>query len=133
MKKDIFGIPQVRMHFEWDENALKMWEHSKRACREIFKNAGAEYEGHGEPESPGYSLHETGTCRMGNDPRKFVTNRFGQTHDVANLFVCDASTFLNCTDKTTTLSILAFALRTSEYVVEQFKNGHFAPAQANSL
>jgi choline dehydrogenase-like flavoprotein len=133
VKRDIFGIPQVRVHFEWDENALKMWEHSKHACRDIFKNAGAEYEGHGEPESPGYSLHETGTCRMGNDPRQFVTNRFGQTHDVANLFVCDASTFLNCTDKTTTLSILAFALRTSEYVVEQFKNGHFTTAPANPL
>jgi choline dehydrogenase-like flavoprotein len=133
VKKDIYGIPQVRVHFEWDENALKMWEHSKHACRDIFKNAGAEYEGHGEPESPGWSLHETGTCRMGNDPRQFVTNRFGQTHDVANLFVCDASTFLNCTDKTTTLSILAFALRTSEYVVEQFKNGHFTTAPANPL
>jgi choline dehydrogenase-like flavoprotein len=133
VKKDIYGIPQVRVHFEWDENALKMWEQSKDSCREIFKNAGAEYEGHGEPESPGWSLHETGTCRMGNDSRHFVTNRFGQTHDVVNLFVCDASTFLNCTDKTTTLSILAFALRTSEYVVKQFKNGHFTPAPTNSL
>jgi choline dehydrogenase-like flavoprotein len=48
---------------------------------------------------------------MGSDPKNFVTNRFGQTHDVANLYVCDASVFLNCTDKTTTLSILAFSLR----------------------
>jgi hypothetical protein len=31
--------------------------------------------------------------------------------------------FLNCTDKTTTLSILAFTLRTSEYIIEQFKRG----------
>ena len=74
-----------------------------------------------EPEIPGYSLHETGTCRMGNDPRRFVTNRFGQAHDVANLYLCDASVFLNCTDKTTTLSILAFALRTCDYLVENFR------------
>jgi choline dehydrogenase-like flavoprotein len=110
-----------------------MWEHSEDSCREIFKNAGAEYEGDGEPESPGYSLRETGTCRVGNDPRQFVTNRFGQTHDVPNVFVCDASTFANCTDKTTTLSILTFALRTSEYVVGQFKNGRFTPAAGNPL
>jgi hypothetical protein len=45
---------------------------------------------------------------MGNDPKRFVTNRFGQTHDVKNLFVADASLFLGCSDKTTTLSILAF-------------------------
>ncbi len=34
---------------------------------------------------PGYSLHETGTCRMGNDPKKFVANCFGQTDDVAGM------------------------------------------------
>jgi choline dehydrogenase-like flavoprotein len=57
---------------------------------------------------------------MGNDPKQFVTNRFGQTHDVANLFICDGSVFVNCTDKAPTLSILAFALRTSECLIEQF-------------
>jgi choline dehydrogenase-like flavoprotein len=62
-------------------------------------------------------------CRMGNHTKKFVTNRFGQTHDVANLYVCDASVSLNCTDKTTRLSILAFTLRTSENLVEQFRRG----------
>jgi choline dehydrogenase-like flavoprotein len=60
---------------------------------------------------------------MGNDPKNFVTNRFGQTHDVPNLYVSDASVFLNCTDKTTTLSILAFSLRTSEHILQQFKAG----------
>ena len=60
---------------------------------------------------------------MGNDPRRFVTNRFGQTHDVSNVFVADASVFLGCTDKTTTLSILAFALRTSEYLVDRLRKG----------
>jgi choline dehydrogenase-like flavoprotein len=73
---------------------------------------------------PGFSLHETGCCRMGNDPKQFVTNRFGQAHDVPNLFVCDASVFLNCTDKTTTISILTFSLRTSEYIVERFRSGN---------
>ena len=127
-KKDIFGIPQVRIHFAWDENTLKMWEHSKQVCEELFHAMGGEYQGHGEPESPGWSLHETGTCRMGNDPKQAVTNRFGQTHDIPNLYVCDASVLLNCTDKTTTLSILAFTLRTSEYIVEQFKAGSHTPA-----
>ena len=76
-----------------------------------------------EPYTPGWSLHETGTLRMGNDPKRFVTNRFGQTHDVTNVFVCDASVFLGCSDKTTTLSILAFSLRTSEYLVEEMRKG----------
>src|SRR5216683_3578630 len=122
--KDPYGIPVARLHFQWDENALKMWEHSKQACAEVLGAAGGVLEGAGEaPEIPGYSLHETGTCRMGNDPKGFVTNRFGQTHDVSNLYVCDASVFLNCTDKTTTISILTFSLRTSEYLIENFRCG----------
>jgi choline dehydrogenase-like flavoprotein len=42
---------------------------------------------------------------------------------VRNLFVCDASVFLGCSDKTTTLPILAFALRTSEHLVAQLRTG----------
>jgi choline dehydrogenase-like flavoprotein len=101
-----------------------MFQHAKRISADVFHAAGGVLEyAADEPEMPGYSLHETGTCRMGNDATKFVTNRFGQTHDVANLYVCDASVFLNCTDKTTTLSILAFALRSSDRLVEQFRSG----------
>jgi len=95
----------------------------------VLRAAGGVVEAEGdEPEIPGWSLHETGTCRMGNDPKKFVTNRFGQTHDVPNLYVCDASVFLNCTDKTTTISILAFSLRTSDHLIENFRSGEHKPA-----
>src|SRR5580700_10265519 len=101
--KDIYGIPAARLSFEWGKNELLMWEHGKQACEALLRASGAEYLGAGEIDIPGTSLHETGTCRMGNDPKHFVTNRFGQTHDVPNLYVCDASVFLNCTDKTTTI------------------------------
>jgi glucoside 3-dehydrogenase (cytochrome c) catalytic subunit len=122
--KDAYGIPVARLHFQCDENVLKLWEHSKQACAEVLRAAGGEVERAADhPEIPGYSLHETGTCRMGNDPKQFVTNRFGQAHDVPNLYVCDASVFLNCTYKTTTLSILAFALHTCEYMIENFRRG----------
>lgn len=122
--KDPFGIPAMRFHFQWGTNELLMWEHSKQICTDVLKTAGAEIWGGGDkPERAGYSLHETGTCRFGNDPKKFVTNRFGQTHDVPNLYVCDASVFPFCTDKTTTLSILVFTLRTCEYMIENFRRG----------
>jgi len=101
---------------------LLMWEHGKHACEQLLRASGAEYQGSAsEPDMPGTSLHETGTLRMGNDPKRFVTNRFGQAHDVPNLYVCDASVFPNCTDKTTTISILAFTLRTSEHLIENLK------------
>ena len=122
LAKDSFGIPKLRIHFRWGENELRMWEHSKKISADLLRAAGGVVEDSSEdPESPGYSQHEIGTCRMGNDPKRFVTNRFGQTHDVPNLFICDGSVFVNATDKAPTLSLLAFALRTSEYMVEQFR------------
>ena len=122
--KDAYGRPAVRVHFQWDTNVLEMWEHSKQVCADVLKAAGGEIWGVADaPEIPGYSLHETGTCRMGNDPKRFVTNRFGQCHDVPNLYVADASVFLNCTDKTTTISILAFSLRASEHLIGTLRGG----------
>jgi choline dehydrogenase-like flavoprotein len=124
--KDVFGIPALRFHFQWGPNELLMWEHAKQVCTEILKAAGAEL-WHGEPriEMPGYSQHETGTCRFGSDPKKSVTNGFGQCHDVPNLYVCDASIFPFPTDKTTTLSILAFAVRSCEHLAEGLRRGNF--------
>jgi len=122
--KDSCGIPKLRIHFRWGDNELAMWQHAKHACDQVMRSSGGvvDYVAE-EPESPGYSQHEAGTCRMGNDPKRFVTNRFGQTHDVPNLYVCDASVFVNCTDKPPVLSILAFSLRTSEYIIEQLHRG----------
>ncbi|HEV3277714.1 MAG TPA: GMC family oxidoreductase [Terriglobia bacterium] len=122
--KDNYGIPAARLHFQWGPNEILMWEHAKQVSHDVIKASGGEFQGAGDkPNTPGYSLHETGTCRMGDDPRKFVTNRFGQTHDVPNVHVCDASVFANCSDKTTTLSILAFSLRSSEHLIENLRQG----------
>lgn len=118
--KDKYGIPVARIHFQWTPNELLMWEHAKEVCAEILEAAGGELWGVGErPFWPGYSQHEVGTCRMGNDPKKFVTNGFGQCHGVPNLYVCDAAIFPFPTDKTTTLSILAFTLRACERLVRE--------------
>ena len=85
-KKDIFGIPQLRFHFQWGQNELLMWEHSKQVMIDLFKAMGGELWGaDSEPNRPGTSLHETGVCRFGSDPKTSVTNKWAQTHDVTNL------------------------------------------------
>jgi len=123
-KKDIFGIPQLRFHFQWGQNELLMWEHSKQVMIDLFKAMGGELWGmDDEPNRPGTSLHETGVCRFGNDSKRFVTNRWAQTHDVPNLYICDASIFPNCTDKTTTMPIVAFTMRTCDHMLSNFKEG----------
>jgi len=123
-KKDIFGIPQLRFHFQWGANELLMWEHSKQVMVDLFKAMGGEMWGaDDEPNRPGTSLHETGVCRFGSDAKTSVTNKWAQAHDVPNLYICDASIFPSSTDKTTTMPIVAFAMRTCDNMLSNFKKG----------
>ena len=70
------------------------------------------------PSIPGGSIHEQGTCRMGDDPKKFVTNRWGQCHDVPNLLLGDGSLHITCATGDPTVTILAMSLRNAEHLAE---------------
>ena len=60
---------------------------------------------------------------MGDEPETSVLNKFNQSHDVKNLFVVDGSCFVTSGKSNPTLTIQALAYRSSEYLVEQMKQG----------
>ena len=70
---------------------------------------------------PGEIIHEVGTTRMGNNPKKSVVNQYEQLHDVSNVFVVDAGPFVSQADKNPTWTIMALAWRSSEYIIDQLK------------
>jgi choline dehydrogenase-like flavoprotein len=72
-------------------------------------------------ETPGKIIHEAGTVRMGNDPKRFALNKYNQSHDCKNLFVMDGAAFTSQADKNITWTIMALAMRGSEYIVEEMK------------
>jgi choline dehydrogenase-like flavoprotein len=77
-----------------------------------------------EPDRmPGMGIHEVGVARMGADPKTSVLNQFQQTHDVANLFVMDGSGFTSSACQNPTLTIMALAVRSCDYLIEQLKRG----------
>ncbi|MDE3180092.1 MAG: GMC family oxidoreductase, partial [Acidobacteriota bacterium] len=76
-----------------------------------------------KPLPPGWSIHEAGTARMGDDPKKSVLNKYNRTHDVKNLFVTDACCFVNSTEKNPTLTIMALAMRAADHIADQMKRG----------
>ena len=71
----------------------------------------------------GRIIHEVGVTRMGHSPSTSVLNGHCQAHDVKNLFVADGGPFVTNADKNVTWTILALAMRTSEYITEQRKAG----------
>ena len=72
----------------------------------------------------GAIIHEVGTVRMGDDPKSSALNKYGQAHDVPNLFVSDGAVFVSNPDKNPTHTIIALAWRTAEYLAEEMRKGH---------
>ena len=65
--------------------------------------------------------HEVGAARMGTDPKTSVLTPFLQTHDVGNLFVMDGSSFPSSAWQNPTLTIMALAVRSTDYLLEQLR------------
>jgi choline dehydrogenase-like flavoprotein len=72
----------------------------------------------------GEIIHELGTVRMGSNPSTSVLNKYCQAHEVKNLFVADAAPFVSNPDKNPTLSIVALAWRTADYLAEEMRKGN---------
>jgi choline dehydrogenase-like flavoprotein len=93
-------------------------------AREMFEAAKFEITSHSDRMDPeGWSIHELGTARMGNDPKTSVVNQFQQAHDVKNLFVVDGSTHVNASCQNPTWTIMALCWRSCDYLADQLKKG----------
>jgi choline dehydrogenase-like flavoprotein len=122
--KDAWGIPVLRFDYRFSDNELKMAKDMADSIEEMLTVAGAEdIKIVREPLPPGWSIHEIGTARMGNDPKTSVTDRFCRLHDVKNVYLADAGPFVCGGTQNTTWSILAMAWRTMDFLAEQLRTG----------
>jgi choline dehydrogenase-like flavoprotein len=129
---DELGIPVLRFHWRAGENEIKMAKDMQETFRAIVEAGGGTYTTETQADGPnpyglydgGTAIHESGTVRMGDDPKTSALNKYCQAHDVKNLFVADAAAFVTSPDKNPTLSILALSWRASEYLLEQARKGN---------
>ena len=61
---------------------------------------------------------------MGADPKTSVLNQFCQAHDVKNVFVMDGACFVSGGCQNPTLTIMALAVRSTDYLMEEMKKGN---------
>lgn len=113
-EKDRFGIPVAKVTFSLHENDKKMVDFGKKKVMEIMWAAGAE-----EVVQEARYAHLVGAARMGDDQRTSVVDRYGRTHDIANLFVCDGSMMPTQGSANPGLTIQALAARTADYLISQ--------------
>jgi len=115
-EKDEYGMPRAHVSFSYGDNDNQLIAHAVGKMKEIIEAAG------GTPEFvTDDTAHMMGGCRMGNDPKTSVTNSFGQTHDIPNLFVCSASLFVTSGGGNPTNTVMALAARSADYIIDQMK------------
>jgi choline dehydrogenase-like flavoprotein len=112
-EKDEYGVPLAEVSFSYGENDQKLIDHAVAQMSRILEAAG------GKPEFvTDDTAHLMGGCRMGSNPAVSVTNGFGQTHDIPNLFICSASLFVTSGGGNPTNTVMALAARTADYLLE---------------
>jgi choline dehydrogenase-like flavoprotein len=121
---DAYGIPIPVIHFRFCENDRALWKDSVDKAYEILQVAKAEMIINTLPEPAGFGSHETGTVRMGKDPRTSVLNSFCQAREVKNLFVVGGSAFTTYAEKNPTLTLMALSVRTAGFIASEVKKGN---------
>jgi choline dehydrogenase-like flavoprotein len=124
-RTDRYGVPLMKIDYRTGENERKMAEHMYDTVDAMCRAAKADVVqfNRGQLDVNGSAIHEHGTCRMGQDPKRSALNAFNQMHEVKNLFVVDGSSFTTASEKNPTLTILAISWRATDYLAEEIKKG----------
>ena len=117
--RDARGLPAGHLHYEWTDNDNRVAAAARDKAAELMTAAGARKTRIGL----NYGAHAMGSCRMGNDPKTSVTNPFGQTHDIKNLFICDTSLFVTGAGLNPTLTAMAITKRCIDSIKDSAKRG----------
>jgi choline dehydrogenase-like flavoprotein len=121
-KKDKWGIPQLDIDCTWSNNEILMMEDAAEQAEKMLVKAGVKdvksYTST-HRNNPGLAIHEVGTARMGADPKQSVLNKYNQSHDIANLFVTDGSSFCSSAVVNPSLTFMALTVRAVDYCVKE--------------
>jgi choline dehydrogenase-like flavoprotein len=124
-QKDKWGLPLVRVNFEYHENEKAMKKDIQASAEEMLEKTGFKNIHGFSYDTPGGSaVHEMGTARMGRDPKTSVLNEFNQLHDVKNVFITDGSCMTSSATQNPSLTYMALTARACNYAVEELKKGN---------
>jgi choline dehydrogenase-like flavoprotein len=124
IKKDKWGIPIVKIDFNYGDNEIAMMKHMTQASEEILLKSGfIKIHSYRSSPTPGSAVHEMGTARMGNNPKTSVLNKHNQMHDVKNIFITDGSCMTSSGCQNPSLTYMALTARACHHAINQFNSG----------
>jgi choline dehydrogenase-like flavoprotein len=122
---DAWGMPTLTINTKYGDNEVNMAKDMVDTTAAMAEAAGFEVLVRNyEFNPPGFSIHEQGTARMGDNPKTSVVNKWNQSHDMKNLFITDASVFVSAGWQNPTITMCTLAMRASEYLAEEMKKGN---------
>ena len=118
--KDAHGLPAPNVNFSDHPNDVAMRNHAYARGDALYRAIGATRT---FPTPPYPSTHNLGTNRMAEKAQDGVVNKWGQSHDVPNLFVSDGSQFTSGATENPTLTIVALAIRQADHISGAMSRG----------
>lgn len=120
--KDAWGVPQLNIDIDYDENDEKMIADFFEQYTEMYEKAGFEdIRTRDTKQAPGLDIHEMGGVRMGHDPRTSLLNRWNQLHHCKNVFVTDGACMTSVATQNPSLTFMALTARAANYAISQLK------------
>jgi choline dehydrogenase-like flavoprotein len=121
--KDAWGRPAIRVTYKDHSDDLANARFMQDRGVEIMEAAGAQRVARAPIREQSFSMHLLGTCRLGNDARTSVIDRYHRTHDVPNLFLCDGSSLVTSGRGQPTMTIQALAFRAADHIARFARAG----------
>ncbi|KIL35805.1 GMC family oxidoreductase [Cohnella kolymensis] len=126
--KDVYGLPLLRMTYDFEEQDREMGKFLAAKSSEILKEMGATSTVPGRDLTsynitPYQSTHNTGGVIMGADPKSSAVNNYLQMWDYENMFVVGASAFAHNSGYNPTATVGALAYRAAEGALKYLKQG----------
>ena len=121
--KDYWGIPVARLSGGKHPHSIEVGRYMTTKAEAWLKEAGA-IRTWRRPPAQGLSggQHQAGTCRMGNDPKTSVVDKYCRLHDVDNVYVIDGSVHVTNGGFNPALTIMAVAYHASGNLIKTRKS-----------
>lgn len=122
---DEYGMPKVKINFSYSVKDMEIIRQMNEALHQVFNVLGARVvHENGKAQihvmEPGEDYHESGSCRIGNDPSQSATNRYGQIHGSTGLYVADNSILSSIGASNPTLTTVALAIRIADHISNSY-------------